>query len=563
MSDIRPNLLSDEQNYTQLMTLAQEKADQIFDSFYTREDVMEQLRVIKKGLSSAPRARAALQKMCSCLVPPVRPVFDDKGIPAGQDQIISAFPSEEEVETRMYRVMYDMYVQFPSSEAYIARIVRRLGDPDLQDSSVRLSIVRQFLRYTDFNTAPVKKLLKQRLSEEDVKAFTRLSKADKEEWYVKAADEALFDALDIRAVSTGDWRKDHDARRNLQKKYRLLALADDLASGRFRTNGGTRSDLYYFAAAFQMRAYPDAASSDYDPSRDIEKNLFYDYYHDNLLRYVSGSYLTDASSQEAEPVGEGINYKNFTEVIFLYYLEKPALTPRERLKKIEDTIDQCVKLAQTPDRISHMAESPEAPDLFDFTGSYRSLYTEELYKIPEAQLPLYICDHFYIPPEVRSGSKLMAASLTNTASEEYNRILDDIRASQTFLSEELDIGSGVDFECDALLSVSDDNFLRILHKFDEKLHLKRAKGATLFSPDPESRISRTDMIALAYYRYILKQEEETSRIREHIPLRDIFDDFSYDVNPHLTRSRFQALTSKNIYDMFVVFALYRQLNLLG
>lgn len=43
---------------------------------------------------------------------------------------------------------------------------------------------------------------------------------------------------------------------------------------------------------------------------------------------------------EAEPSGYSINYKNFAEVIYLYYLNKEGLTPAEKLSHAENVIDK-------------------------------------------------------------------------------------------------------------------------------------------------------------------------------------------------------------------------------
>ena len=75
-----------------------------------------------------------------------------------------------------------------------------------------------------------------------------------------------------------------DLRKARKNAWTMLKLCDDLASGKFRVNGMTREQLYIFAVAFGM----DAGS--------VEKNLFHDYYNDNLL-LVGAEYFAELVRQ--------------------------------------------------------------------------------------------------------------------------------------------------------------------------------------------------------------------------------------------------------------------------
>lgn len=86
----------------------------------------------------------------------------------------------------------------------------------------------------------------------------------------------------------------------------FLKLEDDLQSGNFRTNGRTRKDLYMFAFVFGMTSSFEKDDLEYDERTDIEKNLFQDYYTDNLLRHISDKYKKDSRRFDAEPSGAGI-----------------------------------------------------------------------------------------------------------------------------------------------------------------------------------------------------------------------------------------------------------------
>ena len=53
---------------------------------------------------------------------------------------------------------------------------------------------------------------------------------------------------------------------------------------------------------------------------DIEKNLFHDYYSNNLIRFITDDYRDGIIDYELIPSGQSINYKNFAEMIYLYYI---------------------------------------------------------------------------------------------------------------------------------------------------------------------------------------------------------------------------------------------------
>lgn len=544
-------------NYTVKMQGIMEGIEDDFSSFYTKEDAEREIRTIARGQSSARRAKANLTEMLRGSG--ITPEWDSSGKLKNPEKVIGAFLDEEELEAKMYRKMHDVYLRFPTSENYLKRIVNRLGDPDFRNDSVRLAIVRQFLRYTDYCTKPVLDYIAEHLDEEARARYKKLKGAEKKEFGVAHVDESVFNAL-TEYTKTGDRRKDRDTVKNLQKKYRLLILANDLAQGKFHTNGGTRADLYRFAIAFGMTVYTDDEADAYDGRLDLEKNLFYEYYQDNFLRYISDHYKDNASSVESEPTGEGINYKNFAEIIYLYYLQKKDLSIAEKLKRAEKMISDCARAASEPEHAEWMESDLDAPDGFSFTGSYKEMYFTELCNIPEGELLPYICENYYIPPETIKGSKLSAASEENTARTEYENLLEELRLYMTGAPEASDIGSGFDFESRELASSDDPNYIRLLKMFDAKLHIKRKGNTTIFDPGPDARVTRTDMIALYYYLFIYLNENGSGH--EHIPLPQIVDEFRSNVNYYLEASRFQKFTTKNIYDIFVVFALYRQLNLI-
>lgn len=253
-----------------------------------------------------------------------------------------------------------------------------------------------------------------------------------------------------------------DARRDESKKWTPVKLADDFANGVFPTNNRlTREYLYWFAIIFGMTAVLKQ-EDEFDAKTDIVKNLFEDYYCDNLMRFFSKRYEDTAkkSEFEREPTGEGINYKNYVEVIYLYYLNKQdsSLTAGLRIDEAKKMIAECeeydenvrkyIELKKFVDssadqtdksytkaqkkleafnsaKLSKYKESAEdnilySDKLLSDTEYYREEYIPELLDLSENDLPEYIYEHFLISPQhvkTSQGSKLMVSSSEHTAYE--------------------------------------------------------------------------------------------------------------------------------------------------
>ncbi|MDO4322182.1 MAG: hypothetical protein Q4C61_06610 [Lachnospiraceae bacterium] len=223
-----------------------------------------------------------------------------------------------------------------------------------------------------------------------------------------------------------------DVRKKKREDWKLLRLCDDLASGNFKTNNGqTRVYLYYFAIMFdmsvslqRMEAY-DSEEDGRNLETDIEKNLFEDYYNDNLIRFLREEYADPqyASSYEREPTGDGINYKNFAEAVYLYYLyhKEWKLTPGERIARAERMIDRCIARAQKPGALL-----PEA--LPGSTLTYKERYVTEVLRLPEKKLPDYILKNYLVrvPSGTLSGSRTRISAETNTANKRIKKIMEEL-----------------------------------------------------------------------------------------------------------------------------------------
>ena len=119
--------------------------------------------------------------------------------------------------------------------------------------------------------------------------------------------------------------------------YGLIKLADDLALGKFRTGGSTKKGLYLFAMVYNMTYYPGETKNSknirmFNYDSDIEKNLFRDYYCNNLIRFITKSYkgrnvyevIKELQNGDITDVGsskELLKYDNWYKIQYLKQLK--------------------------------------------------------------------------------------------------------------------------------------------------------------------------------------------------------------------------------------------------
>ena len=192
----------------------------------------------------------------------------------------------------------------------------------------------------------------------------------------------------------------------------ILQISSDIAQGVSKPNGKTRRDLYYFAFLFRLQ--PRRALGDHSPQGDLvdlEKNLFEDYYGDYVFRCLSAA--PGDSRYERLPTGEGINYKNFEETIYLYYLLQNTagrVPPGELFDRAEKTIRQSIAAAK----------KSKAPEKNGFSETYafrRELLQKNILRLPEQEFIDYIVRHYAIPTGAGQQAHILADSAQRSAFE--------------------------------------------------------------------------------------------------------------------------------------------------
>lgn len=498
--------------------------ENLLNTFYLREEaesLIDKLSTLKGRSSYIYRKHELIRKLEMAGID-----ADDKMSENELSVCAKKLPKEKDVEKRMFEMLYRIYKSFETPEQHIEKIVRRLGDERYRGCSVRLAILKQFILNTDYHTGPVKEMIRGRIHAETGKLVRRTDNDPRllADW----ADETLFNVIKNQLT------------KNEKKKYHLLKICDDLAAGRFKTNGNTRKSLYMFAFAFDMSSYADPDFDNFDPETDIETQLFFEFYGNHMMRFLKSGNVDKKSDYEAEPSGEGINYKNFEEVIYLYYLNKKNLSIRKRLACAEKMIEECeaAYVCKHPDEntFGHIEQTRDF-----YTYIYRDYYLGIIQKMKEEDVKNFILRHYICMEKDRSRSGIMISSETVTACYRYRMLIRKKGQEPGHREKDIDRYMEINTEWD-------EAFRNLIYHLSEMLHTVRVTNPT--------HITRTGMIA-AFYEVC-----RTKTDQEGMSLPDLFEDCASKLNPILVESRFQPLNTGNIFDVFMVMMLYRYLNII-
>lgn len=466
------------------------------------------------------------------------------------------------------------------------------------------------------------------------------------------------------------------AKRNAAKKdsidLELIEMCRDLAAGNFRVNGKTKVYLYYFAFMFGMTVPMEGWEC--APERDLVKNLFQDFYNDNLLRLLSSDYSDPkkAAALEREPTGEGINYKSFVEVIYLYFLcrEDLSMTPGEKIDAAEAVILNCVKRAKKDGW-------PASQPVGTHTEVYRELHVNVLLNKAPEEIADYILAHYQVfSPDSAGIARIMVAAEENTASDLIEEIMSGLDEAYLDIPpfdacQRADRNRGIkddivfqsdnsafDWKVKTLLEeryAGDTAFLKVVRALDDRTHISsgrfnksardrmlmllhvlaaqsaeqsplsmfklqrrmeergivsvgtqlstaigglidigfdiRRNGDSFYLGEREyeddildrllkkvstlyydidstsellmtealirrtrsdKRVTRSELIAI-HLNYYISLLSDTDGL-DTFP--DVFEDYAATIDPYLEEARYQPLSEKNIFDMYVVTALY-------
>ncbi len=483
---------------------------------------------------------------------------------------------EKEAGIHAAKLLERYYKEFPSPEEYMTNLVNRLEkeEDNWKKDSTRLRILKQFIKYGDYlkfqwkdeeNGKPVydgyggktsiHRYVKNRLGKEKVT----------EEEVLNYLDDGIF----------GFEGEDNIREATKQAgKYGLLHLAHELAMGNFRANTGSKEGLYLFAIVYDMTYGKENGTE-----RDIEIQLFQKYYTMNLHPYAKAEDAETAPQlYDIEMESAYINYQNYAEVIYLYWLCQKDLLPYEKIRKANEMIKK--------------AESTKG----GFTVKYwygkfteedhrRYMYEDKIYQLEEEKFFEFVIDHFYREKYLfNEGKKFICSpfqvrySLLQTAEKwkklarfegkefwaewkeedgdevyqkEYYRLRrEDIDFTNLGLS--IDEGGESDFDkmmqgCNLLLNYS---LQRCGEEKEQDKEPKIDQGALMF------RLYRTDLIIAIYKHFIVKKILDKRKGRPVETFEDLVSEFESLVNTQLKDTYFPPFSRMNLFEVTLVLSAY-------
>ena len=489
-------------------------------------------------------------------------------------------PSVSEIEDRMLLALFSIYEDYPSPEDYMKRIIDRLcyEEDGWENDALRLRILKQFIKYGNYLADAgysgrrticdyVKEKTGQKITDEIVLA---------------ELDDGIFDGLETATK----------AQKKPDGKFGLLKVADDLASGKFRAEGATKKSLYLFAMVYGMTYYSgdEDTAEIIDFRTDIETNLFRDYYANNLMRFISDVYRGRLCEFEVDPSGQGINYKNFAEMIYLYYISKDC-SPQDKIRLSSEMIKRV--------QDSQLKQGKLDTDAIGGTVFYRDLFCEDILSKPESEFEEFICENYDCDTyagsyETKDGTKdqkigpIQMETEQNSAFAEYQAILKALVKRGVAL-ENCNYGlwftdvaafrkKGYENLCDRIAEIDREKFSEFMelllginnfigYTVDETVSSQNSeqewnepskmKTKALYVESPAA-VTRTSMIVAYYYYYNAVHENDADDRWKNF--EEVFNNFKRDIDPKLEAAYYQPLSGKNIFDVLVTFSSYAYLN---
>ncbi|MCH5314753.1 MAG: hypothetical protein J1E81_02475 [Eubacterium sp.] len=443
----------------------------------------------------------------------------------------------------LVKTLNDKYTQYPRREAYTKRIVESCADDEFKDEngeltcSVFSAIVKQFIKYDikdeKKKTDATKKLVckKFHIEEKNAAKRTRL--------VLQHTDDFLID--DYKEIKEL-YGNDDDKR----EQYYPLYVAYNMSTGgvsRSNQKQITKEELYYFAFAFNMTYYTkdEMNSEKYDVDRDIRKQLFEDYYTASVFDFEADE------KQGQENLGDGIDLKNFAEVIYLYYLRKgrdEKAAKDDRVKKAYSMIKACRTYFENMD---YSQISEKSDDYYDDTNNYSDIP----FYLNEAEFEKYIKGRYADKRFTDSNISIWEKPEQITATQEYVKLISKLQGKD--VNEFLDC-TVFDGQSDPFTKIVGVVYDYIKEALDDVV-----ENRIDIAGDYVSREKLISLYCLAYLRKY-KDDRREKDDRRKIKFERLFKDFCGDkirgLNKLLEECRYQEFTEKNLFDVIILCIIY-------
>ena len=557
-----------------------------FATMYSRQDFERVMDTVRAAKGSARASR---------FLPALYAMFDACGIDYEQrredayydrliEEKISADAYDGEAfEDRMVLALYDRFNGYSTPSDYIERLLDRLEKKEDRekwaDYSLRIRLLKQFVKYGNYledagyGSRPT---IEKYVSEKTGKSRKELVVSE----IADAIDEDIFMEFDNPA----DEKKAKEDRKP-QNKHGLLKICDDLAYGKFRTQGGTKKALYLLAMALDMKLAGFPGAND---ENDVVKNLFRDYYTNNLMRYMTDAYKGHSCEFE-DPSGQGVNFKNFAEMVYLYYIAKGDMEPQEKIRMSSAMIDELTKEAKEnrPDgkKVQRNAKDVLQTKFYRRRFVYKDqasgmeLFSEDILGRGEEQFKVFLLENYDCDTGMgntyttRTGEErestvgvLQMDTDQNTAFRIYKEILQKLGKELEIRGMTLeDCRYGLWFidmaanEKEGFASIPDRHSGIDRKRFDDFMEVLRGANSFISSLSviDAKDITRTSLMAAYYYYFNVVHEEES-----HLSWSgygDLFEEFKNGLDPLLEECGYQPVSGKCIFDVLLTFSAYARI----
>ena len=568
---------------------ALEDLNKEFGSLYTRRDFDHKLADLKdaEGMTNYLEVLSELEKMMAVFDIHPKKHMDNAKYYADLLRDVE-IPEYEEVRDKMLMAIFKKLPIYASPQDYMKRMVDTLEDPKdgWRDDPLRVRILKQFIKYGDYLQGICHKNANGSIAR-DIGGKAQIVRYVQEKIGHRPTNQEVWENVDDGIFA----KLEGAARDQLRPRgmFGLLKIVNDLAQGYFRMEGNTKRALYYFAIVYNMTYYigaDDNGPEVFDAKTDVDANLFRDYYVNNLMRYLSPEYRSERSRYQADPSGQGINYKNYAEMVYLYYIRKD-LTAVEKLQKANDMINELADSGNGGRRLDGGTKTYRglvhgvAPD------GETDVLTVMTLREDEFKAFLKECYDCCITQQVtdKNGkvtyntiNPIQIALEQNTAYELYKETLQTLREDYEITLDKCNYGL-MFAELDEMHDYADEflekhpditakqfkDYTGLLESFDSFIKAK-AKGENDSEEENESSLdvknandmTRTSLLTALYYLYNAMLEANGSRWRN---FKELFEDFRDTVDPQLEEAYYQPLSAKNIFDVMLVFSSYAYMNL--
>lgn len=598
-----------EHTLTRRMNSVKSGLENQFDDMLTTKDFLSVIQDLRRATPDT--AHSIRAQLCSMFEQcGVANVSATEAVSYYENKLKSSnIPTPEQLSHRLYDFFFRQFCEnpFPSPEEYIARVVQREIDPEWKDDSLRLQILKTFLRNADglrgagFKYLSIKRYVSEKANvqspsmnlildslddaifqklSEDLDRMTslevqreerkmQLSKSSAFKECVTKAETKPEDIFELdeeycklkKATSPAEWEKAKQSRKQKNSgrgTYALLRIADDLASGRFGNDAVVREEIYLFSIVFGLSFF-DTDGAEFDPRYSIEGVMFRDYYSNNLMRYITGKHETLRSGGEiVNPVGRGINFKNYMEAIFLYYSRMTALSSSEAIEKIY----LMAHAAHNQYKSLKQSISTDTSSESNRTQKFRDAFQNNAPNSDEEEFLKFIVYQY----------NCSIAPATSKVFEEENEVITAVRVFDELCEDAAECGifeadfvlRGLSF-FDEMLSIeavsklaqqTDINSLSDQGKFNLVLYEVNKELVDL--PDinkihDRKIVSRLDFLKVFYQMFLLYAEDDFAW-KESFP--GFYRKFVREANLYLRKALMQEMESRNLLDIIIIYSAF-------